>query len=156
MKAVLRRHRDGLIAAPDVSLLLASLERDLPRFSVGPLADALALEARDLLRKHVSVPLRTLDAPQLAMALRFVRNRPMNWTLATSDHRMLAAAASEGVTTYDPAAAPAPWRRRPTSARLLAETVSPRYPGAPGSLDRAEVGVGALTRSLARRRLSTA
>ncbi len=106
--AVLRRHREGLLDAPDTSLLLASFESDRIRFSVGSLVDALALAARDLLRKHVSIPLRTLDALQLATALWFVRNRPMDWTLATSDRRMLAAAALESVHTYDPAAVAAP------------------------------------------------
>ncbi len=104
--AVLRRRREGGLSLTDADLILTTFDSDLPRFTVAPLDDALALEARALLAKHSTVPLRTLDALQLACALRFSRVAPGAWHLATSDRRLLAIAPAESFTPVDPEALP--------------------------------------------------
>jgi predicted nucleic acid-binding protein len=69
----------------------AALEDDIRRgfFEVHPLEDRHALDARDLLSRLRAIPLRTLDAFHLAIALAIDAG-----TVATADATFSAAAAA--------------------------------------------------------------
>lgn len=62
----------------------------------------ILVQSRDLVTKHVTLLLRTLDAIQLgcAMTARTVLGQPL--TFVSADDRLLDAAKAEGFTTDDP------------------------------------------------------
>lgn len=95
-----RRLRESTLSASDAaafeSTFLLHAEQE---YLTLPLNDLVLLQARALIKAH---PLRTLDAVQLASALRAgaILSEPI--TFISSDRNLLAAATAEGVLTDDP------------------------------------------------------
>ncbi|MBV8139634.1 MAG: type II toxin-antitoxin system VapC family toxin [Deltaproteobacteria bacterium] len=86
-----RRRRNRELDAGAQRRATAALEDDIRRgfLEVHPLEDQHALDARDLLIRLRAIPLRTLDAFHLAIALAIEAG-----TVATADHTFSAAAAA--------------------------------------------------------------
>ena len=97
---VMRRERENSVTSAERIRILNNFLRHLDRhYQVVALDDKLFKEARQMLVKH---PLRSLDAIQLASALRaaiVLDNQP---TFVSADRRLLEAAAAEGLPTDDP------------------------------------------------------
>lgn len=94
--AVARRRRERRIAAKTALSLIARFRKDwTQRIRVAVSRDVL-LRAADVLAAH---PLRTLDALQLASAMLLAEAAPETPRFGSSDQRLVAAAAANGLLT---------------------------------------------------------
>jgi predicted nucleic acid-binding protein len=99
-----RRVREGTLPQASATLLLnAFLQHAAREYLSVPLDSHVLAQARSLVGKH---PLRTLDAIQLASALRasIILGEPLSFI--TSDPNLLIAATAEGLSADDPLAHP--------------------------------------------------
>jgi hypothetical protein len=95
-----RRVRSGtLTAATEITLSRVFAFHVEKRYLVIPVKRMVLVSARNLVRRH---GLRTLDAIQLASALRAVALLSETMIFVTSDIRLLGAAVAEGFLTDDP------------------------------------------------------
>jgi len=95
-----RLQREGKLAATNAATLYADFVlHETREYLVVPIEKSIFQQAVRLVQKH---PLRTLDALQLACALKAVAllNEPM--TFVSGDNCLLAAAAAEGFITDNP------------------------------------------------------
>jgi hypothetical protein len=93
-----RRRREGLLLATEFEQLRLRFAEDWQELTQVPIgAEVLAL-VPGLCERH---PLRGADALHLASAL-LLRQGGLEATFACSDRHLLVAAASEGLTTFDP------------------------------------------------------
>jgi predicted nucleic acid-binding protein len=97
----MRRAREGLIKERTAHELRLIIDRDFSRrLRVIAMTDDVVRRAEDLLERHV---LRASDAIQLASALESTeRLDGLSLEFVSSDARLLAAAAGEGLPTIDP------------------------------------------------------
>lgn len=95
-----RRVREGTLPGANATLLgntfLLHVEGE---YLTVPVDSRVLVQARDLVGRH---PLRTLDAIQLASALRAGAILGEAITFISSDRNLLAAAGAEGLSTDDP------------------------------------------------------
>jgi predicted nucleic acid-binding protein len=91
----------------DISLSSANRRRQAflyhisEEYLVIPVNSQVFIESRDLVTKHVALALRSLDAIQLACALKVHRALGELVMFVGADGRLLKAAAAEGFTTID-------------------------------------------------------
>jgi predicted nucleic acid-binding protein len=98
--ALTRRQHEGDLSTHAVNLLRSDFLMHVEKeYLVISLESDLLHQSRDLIAKH---PLRTLDAIQLASALRAGAVLGIPLTFVSADRNLLAAAAAEGLTTEDP------------------------------------------------------
>ncbi len=101
--AIRRRQRAGDIGAADASSILQSLQSHLEtRFLRQLINDTVIDTALEMVDRYA---LRAYDAVQLAGCLVLCGNTAEAFTFICSDHRLLEAARSEQIRTFDPAAA---------------------------------------------------
>ncbi len=93
-----RRRREDLLTAAEHQLLIGRFESDWETVFRVPVSNEVLAFVPDLCKRH---PLRGADALQLAAAL-LLRDQGVQVHFATSDRRLLAAAAAEGLTVFDP------------------------------------------------------
>jgi uncharacterized protein len=100
ISALARRQRESKISLQDLLTLRGAFLNHADKFyTVINLNKDVVAEAHDLLIQH---PLRTLDALQLASALKAYRMFGTVITFVTADARLLTAAAAEGLLVDDP------------------------------------------------------
>ena len=104
VSSVMRRAREGSLSERMARQTRLLVELDMARqYRIVALTGDIVERAEDLLERHV---LRASDAIQLASALeareRIIVDAPGGLSFVSSDVRLLAAAASEGLTTIDP------------------------------------------------------
>lgn len=93
-----RRRREGLLAASELEQLRLRFADDWEELMQVPVGVEILSLVPGLCERH---PLRGADALQLASAL-LLRQEGLEVTFACSDRRLLGAAVSEGLATYDP------------------------------------------------------
>jgi predicted nucleic acid-binding protein len=94
-----RRRREGLLPAPELDQLRLRFGDDWKEILQVPIGAEFLSLVPGLCDRN---PLRGADALQLASAL-LLRQEGLEITFACSDHNLLNAAMSEGLTTFDPA-----------------------------------------------------
>jgi uncharacterized protein len=104
VSGTMRRKRDGSISARTAHAVRLLVDRHTSReYKVIGLSDLIVQRAENLLEQHV---LRAYDAVQLASALessyRLVAAGLSPLIFVAADHRLLAVATAEGLTTDDP------------------------------------------------------
>lgn len=97
-----RRQRDGHLTASQSARLAAHFESDWRSYIRVPLHDDILRLGRNLARAH---PLRGADAVHLASALSLRDTLGEAVRFVAADHRLLSAAAAEGLEPLDPSAA---------------------------------------------------
>jgi uncharacterized protein len=102
--AVARREREGTISPNDAMTLRRVFAGHINQsYTVINLSKGVLAHARDLVGKY---PLRSLDAIQLASALRAAQTLGITPTFISADQRLLSAATAEGFAVDDPNAHP--------------------------------------------------
>jgi predicted nucleic acid-binding protein len=96
--ALARRRREGSLLAPEFDRLHLQLAGDWPKLTQVSIGAEILSLVPDLCARH---PLRGADALHLASALH-LQVGGLETTFACSDRTLLAAAASEGLATFDP------------------------------------------------------
>lgn len=100
VSALVRRQREMKISASDFTTLRGAFFNHVEKFyTVININKDVLDEAHDLLVHH---PLRTLDAIQLASALKASRQLSRGITFVSADTRLLTAASAEGLPIDDP------------------------------------------------------
>ena len=104
VSGIVRRVREGSFREQTVRDMRLLIDLHTSReYRVVALTDDVVRRAEDLLERHT---LRASDAIQLASAIesqaRFSRDPSSRFEFVSADTRLLAAAASEGLTTSDP------------------------------------------------------
>lgn len=100
-----RRLRLGEISPEAFDIALHNLADITQRISRVPIEENVLTLAAEIIGRNM---LRSLDAIQLASVMLAVQELELEDELVfiASDHRLLAAAAAEGIATWDPAAPP--------------------------------------------------
>lgn len=93
-----RRRREGLLLIPELEEIRRQLEEDWQDLTQVSTGDEILALVPGLCERH---PLRGADALHLASAL-LLRQDGLDVTFACSDRRLLDAAISEGLATFDP------------------------------------------------------
>jgi hypothetical protein len=95
-----RRRREELLLATEVKQIRLAFAADWEELTQVPVGSAVLQLVPRLCERH---PLRRADTVHLASAL-LLRGEGLEVTFACSDHRLLEAAATEGLVTLDPSA----------------------------------------------------
>lgn len=95
-----RRNRERLLEEEEWDQLRQRFASDWAELLRVPIGDAVLAHVPALCSRH---PLRGADALQLASAL-LLRQEGLEVTFSCSDHRLLEAAAGEGLAVFDPVA----------------------------------------------------
>jgi len=93
-----RRRREGLLLASELEQIQLSFAADWETLLQVPLGAAVLKRVPRLCESH---PLRGADAVHLASAL-LLQEEGLETVFACSDHRLLEAAATEGLATFNP------------------------------------------------------
>ncbi|MBM3239655.1 type II toxin-antitoxin system VapC family toxin [Candidatus Poribacteria bacterium] len=102
LSVMYRLYREEEIVDDELEEAINGFEEECHRFIVVPLNIVIIEEARDLLNTYGKYfSLRTLDALQLA-SCNFVYEDDENWTIVSSDHRLIRVIQNAGMNVINP------------------------------------------------------